>query len=548
MKGKIQQQLKMAHSSGVTQIWIFNVGDIKPLELPSTLALALAWNIDSVQETTVQDFFRAYVAREFGSQLARDSSELLLGHDRLMALRRHEHIEPGTFSIINYRESEGIMARYFDLESRANALFDAVPISHKAAVFQLVVHPIKASRIYTELCITQAKNNLYGQQRRNTTNVLAQRALSLFEDDWKLSQEYHDNPWSGTKWNHIVKQPHYGFSWDTWRAPSRDMITGLSFVQRWQNSNRINGQMGVAVEGHTGVRPGRINEENDRMQPSRGDLVPGLTLPPLNPYGVQTRFFELYSRGTRRMMWVASPEVDWVSVSPSSGYLVPDAEEDQRVEIRVDWDLAPRDFEGTLLIDIRSLDGEHEQVHLPVSVCWVPASFSGWVESDGCVVLEPAAMELTNKQWRQYQLYPHLGRTSAGSIGLAPNAGADPEWLEWNVFFFSSCETVTVHLYFTMTLETNPASQKSYDISLNDSIQESVPLLEAVGRGELPVGWSRAVQDGVWVRKHVLKRESGQACQLRYRPLIQDILLEKVVVDLGGLRESYLGPPASTFT
>lgn len=94
-----RQQLRAAHINGASKIWVFHVGDIKLQELPLTFALSLAWNIDNITPTTIPTFFEAYAEREFGSEYAKDISELLLGYNRLMALGRHEHIEVDTLSI-----------------------------------------------------------------------------------------------------------------------------------------------------------------------------------------------------------------------------------------------------------------------------------------------------------------------------------------------------------------------------------------------------------------------------------------------------------------
>lgn len=88
--------------------------------------------------------------------------------------------------------------------------------------------------------------------------------------------------------SHHATASHLGFS-ETWHAPSRDMISGLCLVQAGQESNPIVGNIGVAVEGTEGVRPGVCNEESDRTHPSRRDLVPGVTLPVMEPYGPKSR-------------------------------------------------------------------------------------------------------------------------------------------------------------------------------------------------------------------------------------------------------------------
>ncbi|KAI8668383.1 hypothetical protein NCS55_00863700 [Fusarium keratoplasticum] len=543
--GKVQQQLRTAYDGGITKIWIVNVGDIKPIEMPATFAMQLAWDINSVGPNTLDSFFQSYSAREFGHEHADTIAGILSKHDRLMALRRHEHIEPETFSVFNYHEAETILTRFKDLERQANDLFDVIPSPYNAAFFQLVLHPVKASRIYTDLRVAQAKNRLFGSQRRNSTNLLANRALELFDEDWSLAETYHNNPWSGTKWDHIMKQTHYGYTPDSWRAPSRDLLTGLSFIQRRQDSTRIVGQMGVAVEGHAGIRPGLINEENDRTNPSRGDLAAGLTLPPLSPYGVQERYFDIFTRGKPVVEWTASVDQDWVLVEPAKGRLGP-GEDDQRVTVTVNWTRAPQEFNSVLQIVVQSRGGELEHVHLPVMNQAVPPEFHGFVESEGCISLEPASVELTPPQQGEYQIYPFLGRALAGAIGLSTAPRAGVSWLEYPVYLFSTVPSAKVTLHFTMMLELRPWQRASYDLSLGGSILSSVPLMETKVEGDLPEGWSTAVQDGVWTQSHVFSLSRSGHHVLRYRPLAEGVLLEKIVVDLGGVRASYLGPPMSS--
>ncbi|KAJ5153552.1 uncharacterized protein N7482_010030 [Penicillium canariense] len=546
-KAKIQQQLLAAHASDARKIWLFNVGDIKPLELPLTFALSLAWNIHTPCPVRLFDFFDAYAEREFGLKYAKDIAKLLMSHDRMMSYRRHEHIESNTFSILQYREAESVMAKWRILEERAEEVMRSLPTSHKAAYFQIVQHPIRASRINTELRVTLGRNQLYGLQRRNTTNVLAYRILRLFDDDWSLTEEYNHSPWVDDKWNHIMKQPHYGFSPTTWQAPSRDMITGLSFVQRQQASNFICGQMGIAVEGHTGVRPGLVNEESDRMQPSRGELVSGLTLPELCPYGPKNRFFEIYTRGPKDVDWFAVVEQDWVLLSQYSGHLSPDGEEDQRVEVSIDWNKAPKKFHGIVIINIRSQQADFEQVHVKVICRQVPEGFSGFVESNGSISID-VGMSFSESQ-QLYQAYPYLGRTSSGAIGLALSSklpGIDLQPLLYPIYLFSGPSTFRVILYFTMTLEYQPEEQLRYDILLGDS-KQTARLLEYHLIADLPVGWEDAVRNNVWTRTHSFCAVSPGAHVIGYRPLARGLLLERIIVDAGGLKDSYFGPPASSF-
>ncbi|KAL2012929.1 hypothetical protein VTN00DRAFT_454 [Thermoascus crustaceus] len=120
---------------------------------PLIFAMAMAWEINSIPSpAAVTRFFATYGERE--SQHAAAIGSLLMRRDRLMALRRPEHIEPGTLSILNYREAERIVVKYTDP---------------------------KNLRIYIELRVTQAKIS-----------------YMLFDDDFTLSEKYYHSRYTET--------------------------------------------------------------------------------------------------------------------------------------------------------------------------------------------------------------------------------------------------------------------------------------------------------------------------------------------------------------
>ncbi|KAL2401663.1 hypothetical protein ABEF93_007752 [Exophiala dermatitidis] len=549
--GKTWHQLQEAYRRNARQIWVFNVGDIKPLEVPITFAMSLAWDIDSIQADSFSTFYESLAEREFDSALAPSIAEIWREHDHLVSIRRHEHIEANNFSLLHYDEANTIASRWQGLLKTAEASYSsAVAEAYKPTLFELVLHPVKASAIYTTLRIKQAQNQLWASQRRNTANVAFREVLDLFDADFTLSEEFHSL--LDGKWNSIMSQPHYGFN-DTWHAPSRDMISGLCYVQSRQNSNPVVGQMGVAVEGHAGVRPGVCNEESDRTHPSRRDLVPGVTLGVMHPYGVPSRWFEIYSRGAIALSWSCSTPYDWIKLSQTSGRLVP-GQPDIRVYITVDWTKVPTNFDEEVLIAVRSQGGNYgpylddfEQIHLPVKYRQVEADkFTGFVETDGYVSI-PATAPKTLPD--DYRILPEIGRLGSGSVAINPTRAenaTEPSCLTYDAYVFGNEQDATLNLYFNMTLDLDPASLMQYDIGIDGGTMQRHRLVEDPCRpGELPPGWYHAVQDCVWRRKHAFGPLSSGPHSIKIRFLHSNIILEKVVLDLGGLKSSYLGPPPS---
>jgi hypothetical protein len=543
-QGKIHHQLSQAYQRNARKIWVFNVGDIKPIELPLTFAMEMAWNINSIHMDTIPQFLGHIATNYFGSALSPQIVFVWYEYDRLVRIRKHEHIDPESFSLLHYNEADNIVTRWKDLESRAELIYKQVAGEQKPAFWELVVHPVKASSIFTQLRVVQARNQLYARQRRNTANKLLRQALDHFDADFKLSQEFHSL--LDGKWNYMLCQPHMGYG-DTWHAPSRDAIFGLAYVQRHQNSNIIVGQMGVAVEGHEGVRAGRINEESERTHPSRRDLVPGLTLGPMSRYGPTQRWFDIFTRGTQIIHWTASAPHPWIQLSEKKGTLSPDGD-DVRVWIMIDWDQVPVQFDEEILVTIVSKEGDFEHVHLPVYDHKVPESFRGFVESDGCVSIPASGVEIK----APYQHHPELGRSSEGAVTIKSpllREGAPPPFLEYPIYIFSRCSPALT-LIFNMTLDIDPANPMSYAIAVDNETPHHHLLLpkSQENRDKLPAeGWLDAVMDCVWKRDHAVAELNPAAHIIQIRLNHPNLLLEKIVLDLGGVKECYLGPPPSLF-
>ncbi|KIW01733.1 hypothetical protein, variant [Verruconis gallopava] len=538
--GKVWQQLQLAYYRNAKKIWIFNVGDLKPMEIPMSFAFDLAWNIRSIRSDSLLGYFQALASREFGEEFAKCIGHIWQDYDRLLALRKHEHIVPETFSLLDYHEAENVISRWERLLNEAESIHAKCTDRQRPSIFQLVLHPIKASYIYTLLRVTQSKNRLYGKQRRNTTNRLFYKCIRLFEDDHELSEQYHRL--LGGKWNHILRQPHYGYT--GWEGPSRDMIGGLCYVQTRANSNPSVGHMGIAVEGTEGVHPGAINEDSDRTHPSRGNLRSGVTVQLLSPYGPKTRYFEIYHRGTIPFSWRAKPQYSWIKLDKYEGELSPD-DNDTRVTISIDWDDVPQNLFETAYIEVIGTVDGYEKVVVPVRKQYAPDDFTGFVESAGYVSIDAG-----NWVEKPYMLLPSMGRPLAGSVTL-PNeinfGDIDSvPFLRYNIFTFSEHENAVLELQFNMTLDTDTTGFMEYDFRWDGGQVHTFRLTEDEAGG-LPKYWDEAVQDCVWKKNHTVGRVRRGEHTIEVKLKAANMCLEKVVLNIGGLRPTYLGPSESHF-
>jgi hypothetical protein len=195
--------MHLAHARGADRIWIVNVGDLKPLEIPINHFLDIAydakrWDIDSTGE-----WVRTWAEREFGgSEHAEHIASIVSRYGRYAARRKYELLSAGTYSLINYNEAETVLAQWAALEDDARAVYDALSEDIAPAFWQMVVHPVRAGRLVHKIWAAGGRNSLYAGQKRNTANEVADRARELLDDDADLTVEW--NELLDGKWAHML--------------------------------------------------------------------------------------------------------------------------------------------------------------------------------------------------------------------------------------------------------------------------------------------------------------------------------------------------------
>ena len=151
------EQMHLAYRYGATRIWIVNVGDLKPMELPIEMFLDYAWNPESLNHDNLQEFTVRWAEQQFGREHAKEIATILDTYTKFNARRKHELLSPETYSLVNYREAETIVQEYNALASEAEKIYNTLPAAYKDAYYQLVLHPVKASAVLNELHITTGK-------------------------------------------------------------------------------------------------------------------------------------------------------------------------------------------------------------------------------------------------------------------------------------------------------------------------------------------------------------------------------------------------------
>jgi hypothetical protein len=89
----VQEEMLRAYDAGARQLWMVNVGDIKPAEIGISHFLDLAWDVERWRGTSQHAYLAQWLGAAFGPQAGEAGADLLDAHFRLNMVRRPEHLE-----------------------------------------------------------------------------------------------------------------------------------------------------------------------------------------------------------------------------------------------------------------------------------------------------------------------------------------------------------------------------------------------------------------------------------------------------------------------
>ena len=525
---RVWEQMHLASEYGADRIWIVNVGDLKPMEFPVQFFLDYAWNPAAWSADRLPQYTQKWAAQQFGEAHAGEIAGVITRTLKYAGRRKPELLAPETYSLANYREAETVSAEYAALRADAEGLAASIPPSLKDAYYELVLHPVLAAANLNELYRTVAMNRRAAAEQRSSTNDLAEQARRLFDNDAAIAHAYNAEI-AGGKWSHMMDQTHIGYTY--WQEPPRNLMPRVDVIEVPAGS-----EMGLAFEGQQMPMP---------FAPGggRGGFRPP-AFPEFDPFARQAYYIDLYNKRTIPFAYTIDAPQSWLRVSAPAGTVSKEA----RVLVSVDWTHAPV---GRTTIPV-TVHGAGDSRFVIQATVNNPASprredVDGFVESNGYVSMEAEhyarAVATAPLAWVRI---PDLGRTLSGMtsapVTMTPRTpgGASPQ-LEYRLFMFDS-GAVAVRAYLSPTLNfTGASTGLRYAVSFDD---EAPQVVNIVADTSLKA-WEQSVSDNVSIRSttHTLARAGAHV--LRFWMVDPGVVLQKLVVDAGGLKPSYLGPPES---
>ena len=518
---KVWEQMNLAYRYGADRIWIVNVGDLKPMEFPMDFFLTLAWNPDRWNQNNLADFGQLWAAREFGPEHAAEIANIISKYTKYNGRRKPEFLEPTTFSLVNYHEADTVLADFRSIAEQAESIYKTLPENARDAFYELVLYPTKACANLTELYLAVGRNRLYAAEGRASTNDLASNARALSQTDADLSS-YYNHALAHGKWDHMMDQTHIGYT--SWRDPPVNVMPEVKELSVPKAA-----EMAVAVEGSAGAWPGASGQP---------------TLPEFDAFNQQVRFVDIFNRGRSSFSYSITASAPWILVDTKQGQI----EKETRVRVRIDWSKVPEGTSGGAI----AISRDHDDQQVSVGIrAFNPAnptrnSLNGFVEADGYVSMEAEHYSARHGAGPvHWEKIPDYGRTDS-SMTIFPvtaasaNPPADAASLEYRMFLFDAGK-VTVHAIVAPTLNFVPGRGLRFALSFDDQPPQMIDILAHNSLQD----WAEAVKDSVRIATFTTTLEKPGYHTLKIWMVDPGVVLQKLVVDLGGRKESYLGPPES---
>jgi len=200
---KLREQLNLAYQSGIDRIWIINVGDLKPKEMPIDFIMHYAWNPDAIQPGDEQAWLENFTGSIFGEEYAKETADIIAKYSKYNLWRKPEVQVPGLF---NYEEMLHLNNLWQSLVLRCEVLKEQIPAEAQDAFYQLVYYPAVASA---------GVAMMYNAATMGDSITIDH----LMAKDARLT-EYYNKVMAGGKWDGMMRDNHIGYT--KWSIPDKN--------------------------------------------------------------------------------------------------------------------------------------------------------------------------------------------------------------------------------------------------------------------------------------------------------------------------------------
>ena len=522
----IREEMTKAYQMNAKDIWVLNVGDIKPDEYDIQLFMDMAYDIKPFQNPEYSaSHLQSWVSGIFGNQQAVAISNILWKYYNLAFERKPEFMgwsqtEPTTptkFTAYNHiafgDQGQRRIDSYSQLEKAVETVSSAIAPSQKDAFYQLVEYPVDGAALMNKKFLYHDKAYLYATQGRLSAQHYAVLSKQAY-DQIVQKTNYYNTQLAGGKWNKIMamnprKLPAYDLP--AFNLPKADNITD------WQ------------------LLPGGSQSRDAAENTS-------LKLPEFDRWNNQKYFIDVYLSREANVDYTVEPSANWIKVSQKQGQLSPEGlSSQQRLWVEIDWAKIPAQQKLAGNIIIKSGDKSVTVAVFGDNPANVNLDgYKGFIPSNNYIAIN--ASDFTNgknngdNKWSKV-----VGLGSGGSameafpltfVPVVAQAGEEQIKNNPSViydFYTFNDASANFDIYTLPTCPLNQAFEMRYAVSI-DGGPLTIQNFKTVGRSE---EWKNDVLSNSAVR--TIREQSLKAGKHRLTIYMIDpgVILDRIFINLG---------------
>jgi hypothetical protein len=525
--GLIQEEMKKAFELNAKNIWVLNVGDIKPGEYNMQLFMDMAYDFRPFQSNAdVKTHLTQWTEDIFGSAKAHKISAVLWNYYQLAFERKPEFMgwsqtEPTTginFTRYNHQyygdQAQRRLDAYTGLEKQLESLKTGIPANRQASFYQLVYYPVIGSSLMNKKFLYHDKAFLYAKQGRRIADYYAALSAKAYDDIVKETTYYNEGMMYG-KWKGMMSMVPRNLP--VFKKPDLQL-----------NITDTNTAWAALPEGY-----------NEQLS-----AAPSLSF---DHQSAAKQFIDIFLQRDTALTYKIQSSAPWISVSQTSGKLTSSGDKSQqRLWVNIDWTKAPKNqalsghlslsaAEKTLVIPITS---KNDEVNVPSN---------GFIEHQGYVsIYAKNYTGITAAKEQHWAAITGMGLTGKSMESLPLKSPSAPKlvYTETEIKaqpsltydFFSRSSAAAEFKFFTIpTFPLNKNTEMRYAVSIDDG-PATVINFRTIGRSE---EWKQNVLSNAAVRSVKLPELKAGKHQVRIYLIDPGVILDRILVDLGGLQPYY---------
>lgn len=373
---QIYNEMHKAYVAGSDDMWILNVGDIKPAEMSTDFFMKLAWddsdfNTDNLDDYMADFFTETYTMEETDAVTLADAMTEFYQLAYPYKAEYQGYNEGTEYSLVELGdEAERVINRMTEIFETSSAIYKKLPANEKDSYYQVVHYKIRSTLLTLQKNVYTQKNKLYiSQGRFASVNAYAKMA----EDAYKtiMSDLTYFNSLNGGKWNKIMN-PYQTAQW-------LPVISGAPSVT-YLPADAAEDGIGAIEEGQSGASSAAtLNFHN---------------------LSNEARFIDVFSKGDKAYNYTITTD-SFIVLEDASGKRITDKTSDnknvytgsvdveERLYLTIDWSKVTASTTGTVTVTDEFGFSRTFKVKATVaSVDPATETVKGYYEANGLIAIE----------------------------------------------------------------------------------------------------------------------------------------------------------------